>query len=772
MLRGLKAWRNRPLKQKLLLPTLLAVLVFSSIIILWTHRYFSKQLLQQALFRSKELSHFIGFSAQMVHYPYELQRIIYAVGSEPSVKLIAVSHGPIPSVLASNKKSIIGRLVSEIKRSLPYDFPQFPQKKESIHFNEKTKIFHYTLGFYLPDRSSSTQYTKAFVSVQLDTHYLQRHFLQQSIKHIVVGLLALLGLALLGIWLIDKTLLTPLAAITLQMNKRRYGDKNALAPIFAKDEIGRLAETLNQMIHTQEESENLFQRLADIAPVLLWTSNKTNTEFYFSKRWLDFTGQTENIQQNLDWIKNFHEDCAQSYLETFEKAQTFRQPFSLECRLRHRSGEYRWMWSRSVPRILSNGSFEGYIGCFIDISERKEAEKKLKDYANALAKARDEALRSNHAKSAFLATMSHEIRTPMNGILGFAYLLQETSLNDEQKDYVKSINSSTNLLLELINQILDISKIEAGKITLEPLVFNLKNTLNEVIDLFQPMILKKRLKLCVDIAENVPDYFIGDAKRLHQILINLLGNAVKFTHEGSIHIKIRGKYFNENYRLYFAIKDTGIGIAPEDQNRIFKPFEQVTQHKQGGTGLGLSISYSLIQLMGGCLKLNSKVGQGSLFHFAILLEHPTTPNTEDNSQSKYPFLDEKTVHQKENTNKEILLVEDNLENQVVAQKILSRHGYTVEIASNGEDCLEWLKTHEPGLILMDVQMPGIDGYVTTRHIRSGSAGEKVRQIPIIGLTAYALKESCERCFESGMNDLLTKPFKPEILLAHIKKFLE
>ena len=770
MLKFFKNWTNKTLKQKLLLPIFCALFIFSTLIIILTNLNFAKQLQTQALSRAREVAHFIGIASQIVHYSYEVQRIIYAVGSDPNINIHVIDKNPTYKIVASNKGYLIGYDLDKAEKFINYDLPDFPQKTEQVIFDEETQILHYTLGFYLPKIMGDTRiYTEAFVIIQLKTRSLKEHFLQQSIKHIVVGLFALLGLAFLSIWLIEKTLLTPIEAITSQINKQRYGDKNALAPVFSNDELGVLAKTLNQMIHSREESEDLFKRLSDISPVLIWTSDKTSKNFYFSNRWLDFTGQTGFAKSDLSWINAFHPQCVRNYMEAFEKAQTFRQSFSVECRVRHHSGEYRWMWNRSVPRILSNGSFEGYISCLIDITERKEAEKKLNDYADELAKARDEALRSNQAKSAFLATMSHEIRTPINGILGFTYLLNETTLDEEQKDYLKSVNSSANLLLELINQILDISKIEAGKLTLEPVVFTLKTVLNDVIDLFYPMMLRKNLKFELDFGKNVPNNFIGDEKRLKQILINLFGNAVKFTHSGTITIRVRGKYYDNNYKLFVSIKDTGIGISKEHSEKIFKPFEQVANQVAGGTGLGLSISRSLATLMNGALNVYSKKDVGSTFFFTVMLDAPkidqhSTQNAHEQNQSISKVI-------KKPNSPLILLVEDNIENQKVAQKILTIHNYSVQIACNGKDCLKWLELNTPDIILMDVQMPEMDGYEATKKIRAGACGQKLITTPIIGLTAYALKETYENCINAGMNDLLTKPFRPEILLSLIKKWL-
>ncbi len=760
-------FQHQTLKKKLLVPILLIVLSLSFVVVWWTHQFFNRQLYKQVFYRAKELAHIIGFSAQIVHYPYELQRIVYAIGGEPNIKLIAVLTGEPLTVVATNKKSILGTSVKNLKILSVHRLPTFPEKNSIVLFNKQNHTFYYSLGFYLPNKENLHQYSKAYVLLQLDTHYTQQHVLQQSAKHTFVALLALIVLMLLAMWIIDTVFLAPLEGITSQMNRRRHGDKEARAPIYAKDEIGRLAQTLNEMIHAQEESENLFQKLVDIAPILLWISNKENQSFYFNRKWLEFTGQTEALQQGTAWMDSFHEECGKQYAEAFEKALAYRQPFSMECRVRHKNGGYRWMWSQSVPRVLSDGSFEGYIGCLVDITERKEVEKTLENYAEAIAKARDEALRSNQAKSTFLATMSHEIRTPMNGILGFLHLLKETPLNEEQYNYVQSIYSSSNLLLELISQILDISKIEAGKLSLDPVPFVLKTCLSEVTDIFHPMILKKQLQLIVNLQSTLPEYLYGDEKRLKQILINLLGNAIKFTNQGFIKLSIKGRNVEKGYRLFIAVQDTGSGIPQDAQKRIFKPFEQVASKTQGGTGLGLSIANSIIQLMDGTLKVRSQLERGSLFYFTIRMEALNTNAKALEIETKKIDSDSADTDK----SSRIMLVEDNRENQVVLQKFLAKRGYSVTVVSNGKEALRELKLNDQHLLLMDVQMPEMDGYETTRRIRAGEAGVDMKNIPIIGLTAYAFKETRHQCLAIGMNELLTKPFKPNEVLSMIEKYL-
>ncbi len=759
-----KYFSPKTLKVKFLLPLSLGLIICSTCIVLFSRQAYEQHLYGHALVRSQQIGHFMGMCAQLVHYPFELQRFIYALGSEPHVKFLAViTENPL-RILACNRKTFIGKKWQHYPYPYGIRLPQFPNTLECYKFFPDKHIFNYTLGIYLAQYDNPTKYIPAYVVVQLKTHYWQKEFLKQSVKSVGICLLLILIIILCCISQINKLILRPLKAITRQMDRRRLGDQKAMAPKLSDDEIGLLSQKLNDMIRAQEKSENLFQQLTNMAPLLLWTSNADNSHFYFSQKWAEFTGQTRLKYTDWSWLNYFHQDVAQAYKKAFLEAQIQHKSFSMECRILNHDGQYRWIWSLCTPRILSDGHFEGYICCLIDISERKETEKQLKLYAEELAKARDDALLSTQAKSTFLATMSHEIRTPINGILGYAYLLNETSLTQEQKDYVKSIHSSTKLLLELINQILDLSKIEANKLTLEPHIFDLYQSLQEVIGLFQPTLVKKNLAIHLWKHPQLPQFLIGDDKRLRQILMNLLSNAVKFTSSGAIHLRVTGKKIKANtYKLFISVKDSGIGIDPQHQVKIFQAFEQVPFQNQGGTGLGLSITKSLVELMSGQIHVHSKLNQGATFYCTLQLNLP--------KRTYQAPVEDKLVTPQVTQGAKILIVDDNPDNQKVAKTILEKNGYHVYLADNGCHCLEWLQKNEVQLIIMDINMPQMDGYETTQRIRAGDCGLEKSGIPIIGLSAYALKENYDQCMAIGMHALLTKPLQPDQLLKQIQKFI-
>ncbi|MFN8587073.1 MAG: ATP-binding protein [Candidatus Eisenbacteria bacterium] len=368
------------------------------------------------------------------------------------------------------------------------------------------------------------------------------------------------------------------------------------------------------------------------------------------------------------------------------------------------------------------------------------------------------AVQASRAKSEFLATMSHEIRTPMNGVSGMASLLLDTPLTAEQKEFAGTIKSSADSLLAIINDILDFSKIEAGKMTLEPVAFDFRRACADIVDLLAGKAREKGVALELDYAPGVPQRVVGDPVRLRQVVLNLAGNAVKFTAKGHVRVRVtHAGGTGDTAWLKVEIEDTGIGIPPEAQATIFEKFTQAdgsTTRKFGGTGLGLSISRQLVALMGGDLALKSEPGKGSTFGFTVsLLVAPAGALESDSSVPALP---------REKLGRHVLLVEDNEVNQRVAKHLLHKLGCTLEVAGNGVLALERLAApHEFDLVLMDCQMPEMDGFEATRRYREREQGAD--RLPIIAMTANAMQGDRERCMEAGMDDYLTKPVQPSEL---------
>ncbi|HBD96488.1 MAG: hypothetical protein A2015_15770 [Spirochaetes bacterium GWF1_31_7] len=405
----------------------------------------------------------------------------------------------------------------------------------------------------------------------------------------------------------------------------------------------------------------------------------------------------------------------------------------------------------------------------------KESYDKILENNRQLAIANNTALEANKAKSMFLAHMSHEIRTPLNGVIGFTELLLKTPLDSIQKQYVLNSHSSGKLLLDIINNILDFSKIESGKLELSIEKINLKKFINSTIDMVTYQSLNKNIKLIYAPSSTIPHYVYGDPIRIKQILINLLSNAIKFTPEGEVELKENIVYL-DNYQVLvtFSIKDTGIGISDVEKEKLFKPFAQAdgsTTRKFGGTGLGLAISNLLAQRMGSSIQIESTPGKGSTFTFTLQLYYENT--TDDNTL--IDANENKTEHQQLITSKPvtILIAEDVLLNMELIKGVLQSMLSSVTIieAKNGLEALQYASSQIFDCILMDVHMPVMEGVEATIRIREFEKSNSRRRTPIIALTAGALLDEKEKCFQAGMDDFITKPIDTDELYKVLTLYL-
>jgi len=510
------------------------------------------------------------------------------------------------------------------------------------------------------------------------------------------------------------------------------------------------------------ESEAKFSRIFRSAPSILTISTLDDGRFFDVNETFEELmgyGREETIGHTSVEIGLWDSPTRNSVIQMLHEQGKVR---GIEVPMRQKNGDLRFGLMSAEP-IEINGK-QRLMVLVNDITDRKQAEADL-----IQAKAAADA--ANIAKSQFLATMSHEIRTPMNGVIGMLELLQHTELSHEQFEYTENAKKSGIELVHLLNDILDISKIEAEKVELEQSAFDLHALVSDSINLLSLHAREKGLKLTSVIDADVPENLRGDTGRVRQIITNLVSNAIKFTSKGSVTLHIRKDTENEQFAtLRFQVRDSGIGIAPDKREQIFEPFTQAdssTTRRYGGTGLGLAICKRLALLMGGRIGVESVEGEGSTFWFTAVLEK----QTECDIAVPQPVLAPAPVKTRETGSWiRLLLAEDDPTARSIVPKLLKSYGYAVDVVGDGREALLALEKNDYALVLMDCMMPGISGYETTAIIRDPASKVRQHNIPIIALTGNAMQHDRNRCLATGMNDHLPKPMILGDLLEVLKKW--
>lgn len=531
----------------------------------------------------------------------------------------------------------------------------------------------------------------------------------------------------------------------------------------ASGEVVRVVASIRDVTHIAEAesalraSEARRRLLSDNTTDLIVELDLEANRTYVSRSCRELLGYDPEEMVGTSPLADVHSDDLHSLVRCIGELKAGNDRATSTHRLRHKEG--RWIWCEANWRLVRNDAGEdvGFVASVRNVEQRKSAEKELVQARMDAERAKRDAERASAAKSEFLATVSHEIRTPLNGIAGYTgLLLKDADLTPSQARYADRIRTASAALKTVVDDILDFSKIEAGQIALDPVAFRPRKLIDDVMSIVRGSSIGRGLRLESRVTPDLPELVLGDENRLRQVLLNLMNNAVKFTPAGEVvlHVEDRGPG-RTGRRIRFRVRDTGIGIAPDQQARLFQRFSQIDgtiARRYGGTGLGLAISQQLVGLMGGEIRVDSRQGHGSEFSFEIAFQ-PATEVEIDEAGAR--------PHLSGCGRRTILVVEDVEVNRELALTVLRAAGHVVDAAVNGVEAIEKVASEEYDLVLMDIQMPGMDGIAATRGIRA--LGGSRSRLPIVAMTANVLPEQIAAIRAAGLNDHVGKPFEPQDL---------
>lgn len=514
-----------------------------------------------------------------------------------------------------------------------------------------------------------------------------------------------------------------------------------------------------------KQSTISFNTLAEVAPAGIWRTRPNGECTYVNAAWKEMAGLEDGQWEDHGWTEAIHPEDRDRVLTSWINALSKNAPFREDFRWLRPDGSILWTTCLGAPEYGENGEILAYVGINTDIQRNKDRETELE---TALVHAEQ----ATSAKTNFLANMSHEIRTPMNGVIGFTELLLESDLNEEQMGHVKLIADSGRAMMQLLNDILDVAKIESGQLSIVSEPVDLRQKIRHCIKLLEPMARAKRLKLGMWIDEDVPATIEADRLRLRQVMLNLIGNAVKFTETGGIDVEARVENSSSGQFLLISVIDTGIGINPDKLETIFTPFSQgdaSTARRYGGSGLGLAISSQLVTMMEGRITVHSKIGVGTNFTVRLPLCEASKEAVAPVASKHVPLTPTKQLE-----GCKVLIAEDHAINQELIMAMARSLGLDAALAEDGDEAISMVvdadDRDEPfSLILMDMQMPQVDGLEATRRLRK--MGYSPQDLPIIALTANCYPDDINECRKAGMQSHLGKPVTPVSLAREIARVL-